>query len=77
MKEFKEKDCPDCGQRLRFPQDIGGLVMVCPSCGKKFHSDFKVGSAGGAAGRRVQRSFATEIFEMPGKIMDRLLRMFS
>jgi len=65
------KKCSKCGQKLRFPKDIGGMLMKCPSCGKKFYSDFKIGS-----GSRKQ-SVAVTIFEMPTKIMERIIRFFS
>jgi hypothetical protein len=38
------KNCPRCDQHLRFPENVGGVVMVCPSCGHKFYSDFKLGN---------------------------------
>jgi len=34
--------CSKCGQKLRFPIDIGGMLMACPNCGQKFRSDFKL-----------------------------------
>jgi len=43
MTEYTVKKCPKCGQQLRFPNHIGGMLMACPSCGNKFHSDFKLG----------------------------------
>jgi len=46
MTDYTEKKCPQCGQLLRFPDNIGGMLMECPSCGKKFQSDFKLGGAG-------------------------------
>jgi len=36
------KNCTKCNQQLRIPTDIGGMVMMCPSCGHKIHSDFKL-----------------------------------
>ena len=27
MTEYKLKKCPECGQQLRFPEDIGGKLM--------------------------------------------------
>jgi len=36
------KNCPQCNQDLRFPDHIGGMLMACPVCGQKFHSDFKL-----------------------------------
>ena len=52
MSEHMEKDCPACGQRLRFPKNVGGMLMACPSCGKKFNSDFKLGPVGHGAAPR-------------------------
>ncbi len=43
MTEYTEKKCPKCGQQLRFPKNVGGVLMACPSCGNEFHSDFKLG----------------------------------
>ena len=72
MTEYTEKKCPKCGQRLRLPKNIGGMLMACPSCGEEFHSDFKLGGAG----RSVQRGIVTTIFEMPCEIMNRIGRYF-
>ncbi len=41
------KNCPRCNQQLSFPENVGGIVMVCPSCGHKFNSNFKLGSVNG------------------------------
>ncbi len=71
MSDYIEKKCPNCGQQLRFPQHVGGLLMECPSCGKKFHSDFKLGNT-----RRVKRGILITVFEMPSEIMGRLGRYF-
>jgi len=73
MSDCIEKKCPGCGQKLRFPTNVGGLVMVCPSCGKKFHSDFKLS---GTEGRGKEGIVAT-IFEMPCTVLNRLGRFFS
>jgi predicted amidophosphoribosyltransferase len=54
MQEKNIRKCPGCGQKLRFPNDIGGLVMVCPSCGKKFYSDFKVRGAASSSPRVLE-----------------------
>lgn len=44
MLKNNVRDCPKFGYQLRFPVNIGGVVMVCcPSCGNRFHSDFKLG----------------------------------
>ncbi|GAB6190391.1 hypothetical protein [Desulfocastanea catecholica] len=72
MTDYIEKKCPECGQRLRFPTNIGGMLMACPSCGKKFYSDFKLGTAG----KSGLREKAINVFEMPSKIIDRLGRYF-
>jgi predicted amidophosphoribosyltransferase len=37
--------CPDCGQALRFPENVGGVLMACPVCGRRFASSFKLASA--------------------------------
>ena len=47
--------------------------MACPSCGKKFYSDFKVGKMG----ESEQRGIITDIFEMPSRVIDRIGRYFS
>jgi len=46
--------------------------MACPSCGHKFGSDFKLGGIK----HPEQRGTAKTIFEMPGTLMDRLIRFF-
>jgi transposase-like protein len=74
MIEHTEKNCPQCGQRLRFPKNVGGVLMVCPSCGKKFSSDFKFGSAGHSA---AHQGFVKTLFELPYKIMSRIVRLIS
>ncbi len=42
MGKKKIKNCARCNQQLRIPKDIGGMLMECPSCGHKFHTDFKL-----------------------------------
>ncbi len=42
MTEYTILKCEQCGQKLRFPHNIGGLVVACPTCGQKFHSDFRL-----------------------------------
>jgi DNA-directed RNA polymerase subunit RPC12/RpoP len=73
MTDHTEKECPKCGQQLRFPKHIGGMLMACPSCGKKFMSDFKL--AGTSSGG--QPGIITNVFEMPSKIMQRISQYFS
>ena len=70
MSKYIEKECPKCGQQLRFPSGVGGVVMVCPSCGKKFYSDFKV-----RLGNSRKGTIAT-IFEMPETIVERIISLF-
>jgi predicted amidophosphoribosyltransferase len=73
MTEHTERECPECGQRLRFPKDVGGLLMACPSCGKKFNSDFKLG---GANKQKAQhRGFFTTLFELPYNIISHIGRL--
>lgn len=68
MMDSHEKQCAQCGQRLRFPENIGGMVMACPTCGKKFHSDFKLGGTRTSTCDNV----LTNIFEWPYKTLQRI-----
>ena len=70
MTDYTIKKCPKCGQQLRFPDNIGGMLMACPSCGKKFKSDFKLGRAGSSD----HRNLFIRIFEMPYEIVSRIGR---
>lgn len=71
MTEHTEKKCPKCGQLLRFPEDMGGMLMACPSCGEKFHSDFKLG---GIRPGNAHRGLFMTIFELPNIIITRISR---
>jgi ribosomal protein L37AE/L43A len=73
MSDYKKINCPKCGQLLRIPKNIGGILMECPSCGKKIHSDFKLV----ATGRSVPRGVLMNIFEMPDRLLQGLLRWLS
>jgi len=73
MTDFIQKKCPKCGQELRFPKNIGGMLMACPTCGQRFYSDFKLAQAKKGGTLRL----ATTIFEAPSKIVDRIGRYFS
>jgi len=57
MAEYTEKQCPKCGQQLRLPTKVGGVVMACPSCGKEFYSDFKLGRVGRGTRRGMRAGF--------------------
>lgn len=72
MSNHIEKQCPECGQKLRFPKHVGGVVMACPSCGKRFSSDFKIGQVG----KTKQSGVVTTIFELPTTFIERLQRYF-
>ena len=67
------KRCPGCDQRLRVPENTGGITLKCPSCGHRFASDFKVGGVGGS-GSSGKTSLFRLIFEFPGRVIDRLLK---
>ena len=71
MTEYTKKKCPACGQQLRIPRNVGGMLMACPSCGAKFHSDFKLG---GARKRPAKRGLFITIFELPYNIVSALGR---
>ena len=81
MTEHTEKKCPKCGQQLRFPKGIGGVLMACPTCGHKFSSDFKLGGVGkrrlGLVGKRKQRGIGTILFELPTTVLRYLGRLFT
>ncbi len=42
MQQHTIQQCRKCGQKLRFPLHVGGMLMACPNCGQKFQSDFKL-----------------------------------
>ena len=42
MKNYIIRNCKECNAPLRIPADIGGMLMQCPNCGDKFHTDFKL-----------------------------------
>jgi DNA-directed RNA polymerase subunit RPC12/RpoP len=73
MENYTIKTCPKCGQQLRFPENIGGMLMACPSCGNRFSSDFKIG----AAGKSHPRNVLADIFAMPYKIFRRIVFFFT
>lgn len=67
MADNIEMKCPECGQQLRFPKTIGGMLMACPSFGKKFSSDFKLGGV-------KRKGLLQTIFELPNEILGRICR---
>ncbi len=73
MSDSFEQKCSGCGQTLRFPKNVGGLVMVCPSCGKKFYSDFKIK---GDRKRCSVKDFPSTIFELPSTLLKRIVNFF-
>ncbi len=42
MSDALVRTCPGCGQTLRFPPDVGGVLMACPECGHRFASPFRL-----------------------------------
>ncbi len=46
MTQDHVRRCPDCGQALRFPTNVGGVLMACPQCGHRFASPFKLAETG-------------------------------
>ena len=57
MKNTNIMHCSSCNQQLNIPQNIGGMVMVCPTCGHKFNTDFKLA---GTTGQTVVSDNETE-----------------
>lgn len=72
MTDFTEKRCQKCGQQLRIPKNIGGVLMACPSCGEKIHSDFKLGGSR----LNVRRGIVITVFELPCNILRRIGNLF-
>ena len=72
MSEYIVKNCPKCGQQLRFPKRIGGMLMACPSCKTKLASDFKIGSTK----KSESGGTLTTIFEIPSTLLERIIRFF-
>ena len=73
MARYFEKKCPKCKQRLRIPKNVGGVTMVCPSCGNKMASDFKIGRHRSQQTGGVSQIFLN-LFELPGRLFDNLMR---
>lgn len=73
MSDSFEQECSGCGQNLRFPKDVGGIVMKCPSCGKKFYSDFKIR---GDRKRCSVRDFPSTLFELPATLLEKIVKIF-
>ncbi|MEO5349489.1 MAG: hypothetical protein H7836_07585 [Magnetococcus sp. YQC-3] len=71
MTDHIVKECQQCGQLLRFPKNIGGMLMACPACGNKFSTDFRFG------GVRKQEGVLVTMFEMPNKLIKRIGQFFS
>ena len=77
MADHIETNCPECSQKLRIPGRIGGMLMACPSCGTKFHSDFKLAGGRTTLGRLPQQGLLAGIFGLPYALVNRIRRYFS
>lgn len=49
------------------------MLMACPTCGKKFYSDFRLGKTKG----NMHREILINVFEMPSNIITRISRFFT
>jgi uncharacterized C2H2 Zn-finger protein len=67
-----ETNCPQCGQKLRVPADIGGMLMACPTCGQKFYSDFKMKGAG----KDYSEHIVLHLFSRPATLLSRVVKFF-
>ena len=54
------RHCPKCGQELRFPEGVGGVLMACPVCGHRFASPFKLGETAKSAAPAMPAEHAPE-----------------
>lgn len=73
MANNHEQNCPKCGQRLRFPDHIGGMLMACPACGNRFYSDFRLSGAN----RPARHNEWIHSCEPPTRLWRRIARFFS
>jgi len=73
MEKDNIKTCAKCGQQLRLPKDIGGMLMECPSCGHTFGSDFRLGGVRKVSARE---GLPATIFNAPYRIACALYRRF-
>lgn len=73
MTNYYERKCPKCGQRLRIPENVGGVTMVCPTCGHKMASDFKVGHPQSQKSEGFVQLFIAA-FEFPVRLLERFVR---
>lgn len=55
MVDERVRTCPECSQQLRFPDNIGGMVMCCPVCSHKFHTGFSLKMSQKSAGDTGKR----------------------
>lgn len=77
--EHIEKKCPNCGQRLRVPKKVGGVLMECPSCGQKMHSDFKIKGVDSDVSlqkSQFKKNIFMVIFELPYTVYQYLKRKY-
>ena len=65
MTDNTIRTCPECGQQLRFPKDVGGVLMECPNCGARFHSGFKLRKQV----RPRPKNVFVQIFELPSTLL--------
>lgn len=35
-KQYHRFSCPNCGQKVRVPRNLGTINITCPRCGEKF-----------------------------------------
>lgn len=74
MSDSKIQKCHKCGQQLRIPTNVGGILMKCPACGQKIHSDFKIIKGKAQPPQVKKTNIVLLIFEIPGKLLDKLIR---
>jgi len=72
MKKDNLMTCAKCGQQLRLPKNIGGMLMECPSCGHTFGSDFRLGEVRNTPSQGLPAT----IFNAPYRIVRALYQRF-
>jgi hypothetical protein len=65
MQQNSVRHCPECGQALRFPENVGGMLMACPDCGHRFAAPFRLAGPAGATGAHASKPTVVPLQAVP------------
>lgn len=65
MQQDSARHCPKCGQALRFPEHIGGMLMACPSCGHRFATPFRLAGPAETTGAHSPKPTVVPLQSVP------------